>query len=495
MAGWDEETLIIATLVVEDTRDRQSKHKKRSDFNFNSQEGVLFQPLLLHLILTKKILHNKLHYILTSSFKMASQTQQEFQRVQSDVQQLQTDLHRVKTTVADRCSQVERTIEGILSAVRVKIRDELAVFKNDMQSQISGLESMIRKFFEQSRVPTGVTTESLASPAIIDAISRPATALSLHDVYHTMGLETGLRDPVRGKAPMFVGGSSSDVEAGRGRDLSDPTRGLLGPKPSIGNELFLGRCGSNSTQVSKPVQTRGNRPIHDRKKYPIQTSSVRRGQESKEESMKQRIDEKDKRKTKQAPDVSCSSPSPALECMDKLRQELSCAICLDIMYEPSTTPCGHSFCKKCLRSAADKCGKRCPKCRQLISNEISCALNRVLWNTIQLLFPKEVSEARKSAAGALNSRKVECRSPESGRTRSVRPPTVSTTDAALALRLQREDLSRLESTNDSSRRRRQTPSQDEDAALALRLQREEFMESSRGNHQQTRTPPNPSFFS
>lgn len=32
----------------------------------------------------------------------------------------------------------------------------------------------------------------------------------------------------------------------------------------------------------------------------------------------------------------------------------------------------HSFCKKCLRSAADRCGKKCPKCRQLIrySNSI-----------------------------------------------------------------------------------------------------------------------------
>ena len=62
-------------------------------------------------------------------------------------------------------------------------------------------------------------------------------------------------------------------------------------------------------------------------------------------------------------------------------------------------------------------------------------------------------------------------------------------DAALALRLQREDLSRLVSTDTSLRRRRGTPGQDEDAALALRLQREEFMESFRGStHQQTRTP-------
>lgn len=39
----------------------------------------------------------------------------------------------------------------------------------------------------------------------------------------------------------------------------------------------------------------------------------------------------------------------------------------------------------------------------------SCTVNTVLWNTIQLLFPKEV-EARK-AAGALNSREVQHRNP------------------------------------------------------------------------------------
>ncbi|MBA0859674.1 hypothetical protein Goshw_009512 [Gossypium schwendimanii] len=219
-------------------------------------------------------------------------------------------------------------------------------------------------------------------------------------------------------------------------------------------------------------------------------------QECKEESVEQRIDVKAERNTEvnepleQTPDVSCSSPSPALQCMDKLREELSCAICLDICYEPSTTPCGHSFCKKCLRSAADKCGKRCPKCRQIISNGRSCTVNTVLWNTIQLLFPNEVSEARKSAAGALNSQEVERGSPESGRrsnrrARSVRPPMViSTRDAALAFRQQSEDLSWLVST----RTRRGTPSQSEDVALALRLQREQSMESFRRIRQQTRIP-------
>lgn len=88
-------------------------------------------------------------------------------------------------------------------------------------------------------------------------------------------------------------------------------------------------------------------------------------------------------------------------------------------------------------------------------------MNTVLWNTIQLLFPEEV-EARK-AAGAQNSREAKRQSPGKEnqaitRNRSIRRPS------AIANR----DTNRM-------RRRRELPSQNEDAALALRLQREEFM--------------------
>ncbi|KAK8534099.1 hypothetical protein V6N12_047496 [Hibiscus sabdariffa] len=229
-------------------------------------------------------------------------------------------------------------------------------------------------------------------------------------------------------------------------------------------------------------------------------------QENEKESMEEKTGGEDEKKAK----LNEAAP---LHCMDKLREELSCAICLEICYEPSTTPCGHSFCKKCLRSAADKCGKRCPKCRQLISNGRSCTVNTVLWNTIQLLFPKEV-EARK-AAGALNSGEGQesgSRSSSSNRRTRTR---ARIQDPALAAMLQREDLARLVNTNTNTtrrgtpvrgrrendlsrlvragRRRRGTPGQDEDAAIALRLQREEFMEAFRGgssgqNNQQARIP-------
>ncbi|KAL2320233.1 hypothetical protein Fmac_029202 [Flemingia macrophylla] len=215
-----------------------------------------------------------------------------------------------------------------------------------------------------------------------------------------------------------------------------------------------------------------------------------------------------------------SSSSSVLPCIDKLREELSCAICLEICYEPSTTPCGHSFCRKCLRSAADKCGKRCPKCRQLISNGRSCTVNTVLWNTIQLLFPQEI-EARK-AAGILNGRQqAQNLSPESAfyatlMNRSTPPSgeasgrisrrNVATTtsrtqedeDAALARRLQREIDEQSPGTTTRSRvhnarmraRGGISTSQHEDAALALRLQREEFMQTYRGSqeHVSSRLP-------
>ncbi|KAI3707120.1 hypothetical protein L6452_25348 [Arctium lappa] len=70
--------------------------------------------------------------------------------------------------------------------------------------------------------------------------------------------------------------------------------------------------------------------------------------------------------------------SSLIPCIDRLREELSCAICLEICFEPSTTSCGHS-------------------------NGRSCTINTVLWNTIHLLFPQEI-EARKVVAGGSNTK-------------------------------------------------------------------------------------------
>ncbi|EHA8586302.1 E3 ubiquitin-protein ligase ORTHRUS 5 [Cocos nucifera] len=174
--------------------------------------------------------------------------------------------------------------------------------------------------------------------------------------------------------------------------------------------------------------------------------------------------------------------SKVLPCMDRLREELSCAICLDICFEPSTTPCGHSFCMKCLKCAAAKCGKRCPKCRQLISNGRSCTVNTVLWNTIQLLFPEEV-EARKNSTAA-TSRSSNVQSPERSSI-NVRHGHANSNTRSSHTR----SATQVSQGMDRERiiRRRAIPSQSEDAALALRLQREEFMVAFHDNREQQRS--------
>jgi len=159
--------------------------------------------------------------------------------------------------------------------------------------------------------------------------------------------------------------------------------------------------------------------------------------------------------------------------MDRLREELSCAICLEICFEPSTTPCGHSFCKKCLKCAAAKCGKRCPKCRQLISNGRSCTVNTVLWNTIQLLFPEEIEARRTAASANSHSTDVQSTNPETGshgirisNTRAI-PRSTSFVTAT--------QVSQATVRDRSTTRRRLSSTRSDDAELALRLQREEFM--------------------
>lgn len=198
-----------------------------------------------------------------------------------------------------------------------------------------------------------------------------------------------------------------------------------------------------------------------------------------------------------------------LPCMDRLREELSCAICLEICFEPSTTPCGHSFCMKCLKHAAAKCGKRCPKCRQLISNSRSCTVNTVLWNTIQLLFPSEVEARRTSIASSSASNDDVKQSPPRSnsfaqggtRSRNTRGSFItqdnisSSNNRNFITPGSRRSVNSSSSfithasgtrTRDSGRgfvrasqlvttRRSMQSDQSDDAALAYRMQQEEFM--------------------
>ena len=79
---------------------------------------------------------------------------------------------------------------------------------------------------------------------------------------------------------------------------------------------------------------------------------------------------------------------------ESLKSTLTCAICLDLLYEPISLPnCTHKFCKlcwvKCALHAAERGAlTQCPQCR-IYESGVDFAIDTTLWSTIQLLFPNE----------------------------------------------------------------------------------------------------------
>ncbi|KAH9301276.1 hypothetical protein KI387_012859 [Taxus chinensis] len=232
--------------------------------------------------------------------------------------------------------------------------------------------------------------------------------------------------------------------------------------------------------------------------------------------------------TKPSPDRSTKGSSKSAElsptksekgssgpaCWQQLSEELSCAVCLDICFEPSTTSCGHSFCKMCLENVIEKCGPRCPKCRQPLKGDFkACPINTVLWNTVQLLFPKEVAEtikAKKESGEASKRERMKEKENSSyinqvnrgllgnnwqGHRQPTRGiglsrPAYSTTANNFRRAFQSSAIEQEVGTVANVRRNeraergggsRRSSQEELDAALASRLQQEELMRTFRGD--------------
>jgi len=109
--------------------------------------------------------------------------------------------------------------------------------------------------------------------------------------------------------------------------------------------------------------------------------------------------------------------------ISRAREELGCAVCHDILFEPVLLACGHSFCRACLKEALNAASdfggsagmrRRCLTCRANFCGSCTGALpiHVLLWNTIKALFPTEVAARRRERA--LSAAEARAQLPASG---------------------------------------------------------------------------------
>uniref|UniRef100_A0A9J8BRP0 LON peptidase N-terminal domain and RING finger protein 2 n=1 Tax=Cyprinus carpio carpio TaxID=630221 RepID=A0A9J8BRP0_CYPCA len=85
-------------------------------------------------------------------------------------------------------------------------------------------------------------------------------------------------------------------------------------------------------------------------------------------------------------------PSQLLDSAD-----FECSLCMRLFYEPVTTPCGHTFCLKCLERCLDH-NPNCPLCKENLSEYLATrAYNKTLLmeELLQRYFCDELAERRK----------------------------------------------------------------------------------------------------
>ncbi|KAL0171075.1 hypothetical protein M9458_031386, partial [Cirrhinus mrigala] len=71
------------------------------------------------------------------------------------------------------------------------------------------------------------------------------------------------------------------------------------------------------------------------------------------------------------------------------QDEFLCLVCLDLLKDPATIQCGHSYCKTCITSRWDQEDQMrvysCPQCRQTFSPRPALARNTMLTEVVEKL--------------------------------------------------------------------------------------------------------------
>ncbi|KAJ8349926.1 hypothetical protein SKAU_G00250560 [Synaphobranchus kaupii] len=104
------------------------------------------------------------------------------------------------------------------------------------------------------------------------------------------------------------------------------------------------------------------------------------------------------------PDVGCSPERPTLQSGVRVvppqlldSADMECPLCMRLFYEPVATPCGHTFCLKCLERCLDH-NPTCPLCKESLSQYLATSVyNKTLLmeEVLQRYLSDELSDRKK----------------------------------------------------------------------------------------------------
>ncbi|CAF1478208.1 unnamed protein product [Rotaria magnacalcarata] len=96
------------------------------------------------------------------------------------------------------------------------------------------------------------------------------------------------------------------------------------------------------------------------------------------------------------PSVTCLCT--LFDCRYLRARDLECSICVNLLWFPVTTPCGHVFCRECLIRSIDNTQVQCPMCKSSLEEFfpmlIQARVNKteIISQVIETYFPNELNE-------------------------------------------------------------------------------------------------------
>lgn len=99
-------------------------------------------------------------------------------------------------------------------------------------------------------------------------------------------------------------------------------------------------------------------------------------------------------------DQTAGNAAAADGVVDALKSILECSLCMGLICEPVSLPCGHSFCRLCLAKCLRRAKKLCPYCRAVCHIEAeTCDENMMLKNAAMEVYKDEyLTKLAESAA-------------------------------------------------------------------------------------------------